>query len=94
MKGDVVETGKLNDYILPGHESSGFGQRHFMIHFSVERNGYFLKDTGDSTGTFIKVDPDQSVVLRNGNIITYGDNHMVVGLVLERKDKEDNSLMQ
>ena len=54
MKNDVVETGKLNDYILP--KSEGFGKRHFMIYFSVEKNGYFIKDAGEGLGTFIRID--------------------------------------
>jgi len=39
---------------LPKNE--GFGKRHFMIQFSIEKNGYYIKDLGDGTGTFIKVD--------------------------------------
>lgn len=86
MKNDVVETGKLNDYILSAEQ--GFGRRHFMINFSVEKNGYFLKDVGEGSGTFIKV--EQQTILKNGHIVSFGDNHMVVGLVLEKKDKDDN----
>eukprot|EP00347_Sterkiella_histriomuscorum_P023191 403335604 len=87
MKNDVVETGKLNDYILSAEQ--GFGRRHFMIHFSVDKNGYFLKDGGEGSGTFIKV--DQQTQLKNGHIVSFGDNHMVVGLVLEKKEKEDTN---
>ena len=51
---DILETSKLNDFVLPKNE--GFGKRHFTIVFSVEKNGYYIKDMGDGTGTFIKVD--------------------------------------
>ena len=83
----ILETNKLNDVLLP--KSEGFGRRHFMIHFSLEKNGYFLKDLGEGTGTFIKV--HKEAILKNGHIVSFGETHMVVGLVLEKKDKPDDS---
>ena len=43
-----------NDVILP--KSEGFGNNHFYIKFCPEKNFYTLKDMGDGTGTFIKVE--------------------------------------
>lgn len=50
----ILEENKLNDVLLP--KSEGFGKRHFMVQFSIDKNGYFLKDLGEGTGTFIKVE--------------------------------------
>ncbi len=55
----------------------------------MEKNGYFLKDMGEGTGTFIKV--DQYFILKNGHIVSFGESHMVVGLVLEKKEKPEDT---
>ena len=83
QKGVAIEQGKLNDVILP--KAEGFGPRHFAIQYSIDKNGYFLKDTGEGTGTFLRV--DRQFVLKNGHIVSFGDSHMVVGLVLEKREK-------
>jgi hypothetical protein len=41
-----------------------------------------LKDLGDGTGTFIKVERD--FVLKNGHIVSFGENHMVVGIIVDK----------
>jgi hypothetical protein len=41
-----------------------------------------LKDLGEGSGTFIKV--ESSFVLKNGHIVSFGENHMVVGIVMEK----------
>lgn len=51
---EPLEPHKLNDVILP--KTEGFGPRHFLISFSLEKNGYCLRDLGEGTGTFIRVD--------------------------------------
>lgn len=86
----ILETNKLNDVVLP--KSEGFGRRHFMIQFNLEKNGYFIKDLGEGTGTFIKV--QNQTILKNGHIVSFGESHMVVGLVLEKKDRPDDSNSQ
>ena len=68
------------DYVLPIGE--GFGAKHFVIKFSNEQNNYLLKDLGEGTGTFIKVERD--FVLKNGHIVSYGENHMVVGIIVDK----------
>ena len=33
------------------------------------------------------------MILKNGHIVSFGDSHMVIGLVLEKKDRnEENNL--
>ena len=49
-----IDEKKLNDVILPKLE--GFGLRHFMIKYWLDKNGYFLKDLGEGSGTFIKIE--------------------------------------
>jgi FHA domain len=72
---------KLNDVILPAHE--GFGSRHFYIKYSNDYNCYLIKDLGEGSGTFIKV--QKQYVLKNGHIVSFGDNHMVVGIIVDKE---------
>ena len=60
----------------------GFGTKYFVIKFSNEQNNYLLKDLGEGTGTFIKVERD--FVLKNGHIVSFGENHMVVGIIVDK----------
>lgn len=85
QKGQNIDESKLNDVILP--KAEGFGQRHFAIQFNVEKNWYCLKDLGEGTGTFMRV--DRQFILKNGHIVSFGDSHMVVGLVLEKREKPE-----
>ena len=48
-----INKDKINDVILP--KNDGFGERHFMIKYLIEKNYYMIKDLGEGTGTFIKV---------------------------------------
>ena len=62
----------------------GFGGRHFIIFYDTELNEYFLKDLGEGSGTFVKL--EQELKLKNGNIISFTDNHMLISI------KENDSI--
>jgi FHA domain len=85
---DDLEPEKLNDVLLP--KSEGFGRRHFMIQFSIEKNGYYLRDLNDGSGTFIKIDTEK--ILKNGQIVSFGETHMVVGILQEDADQPKDSV--
>lgn len=82
----VSEHNKMNDILLPKCE--GFGSWHFAIKYVPDKNHYILRDLGEGTGTFIKV--QKQTILKNGHIISYGDSHMVVGIVLEKNFKTES----
>jgi hypothetical protein len=51
----------INDVILgenleknPGNYV--IGRRHFIIRYRIDTKGYYLKDTGEGSGTFVRVD--------------------------------------
>lgn len=75
-----ADQAKLNDVVLPAADN--FGARHFQIKFSNEHNCYTIKDLGDGSGTFIKV--QKQFILKNGHIVSFGDNHMVVGIIVDK----------
>jgi len=52
----------LNDFIIPA-EDSGIGSRHFIIRYDLSERDYFIKDLGEGSGTFVKVDR-KLVILR------------------------------
>lgn len=73
-----VETGEvLNDIVFP-REERGMGNRHLLIKYAIEKKNYYIKDIGEGTGTFIRI--DKSLLLQHGYIISYGDSHMFVSL--------------
>ena len=73
------ESGSLvNDIVFPLTER-GMGHRHFVVKYVTESKSYFLRDMGEGTGTFIKI--DRSLVLHQGYIISYGDVHMAISIL-------------
>jgi hypothetical protein len=71
-------------------KGDGFGDRHFMIKYMIEKNYYIIKDLGEGSGTFIKVQTE--AILKNGHIVSFGDFHMVIGLVLDKNSKSESEL--
>jgi len=61
---------------------------HFRIRHKA--NTYWIKDLGIGFGTFLKV--EQPLLIRNGNIIMFGDSFLVLNLLsdttLNKKEKE------
>ena len=39
---------------------------------------YYLRDLGDGSGTFVRIDNSKDLILKHGFIVSYGDSHMVV----------------
>lgn len=79
-------TGKQNeatekfpiDIVVPAEEI-GMGSIHLLIEYKRDKRGYFIKDYGKGTGTFVKI--EQPLLLQQGYIISYGDSHMFLQLV-------------
>lgn len=60
-------------------KDNALGQRYFCITFNYKKNTYFLKDMEDGSGTFVKVVGRE--VLREQNIVSFGDCSFVVSFV-------------
>ena len=58
--------------------NSGIGKRHLVIKYSENDRRYYLRDLGDGSGTFVRVDNSKDLILKQGFIVSYGDSHMVV----------------
>jgi len=67
-------TEKDNDYVVPNAEK-GFGKKHFSINYE-EPGKFFLKDYGEGTGTFIKIQP--KLILKNNQVVSFGNFHFAV----------------
>lgn len=72
----------LNDILFPPGDA-GIGSKHFVIKYSMENRAYSIKDLGDGSGTFIKV--ESPFILKQGNVISFGDSHMLVNLRIKKK---------
>eukprot|EP00826_Nyctotherus_ovalis_P012242 TRINITY_DN13219_c0_g1_i2.p1 TRINITY_DN13219_c0_g1~~TRINITY_DN13219_c0_g1_i2.p1 ORF type:complete len:172 (+),score=19.23 TRINITY_DN13219_c0_g1_i2:365-880(+) len=66
-----------NDIEVPEKEG-GMGHKHLVIKYSIETKEYFLKDLGEGTGTFIRI--DRPLALKQGHIISFGDSHMAISI--------------
>ncbi|TNV83828.1 hypothetical protein FGO68_gene3577 [Halteria grandinella] len=53
-------------------------KRHFAIQYHPINNLYMIKDQGEGSGTFAKV--EKPYTLANGTLISFGESHMVVQL--------------
>ena len=71
-----------NDIVVSSDEL-GMGGIHLLIQFKPEKKAYFMRDCGQGTGTFAKI--EQSLALKQGYIISYGDSHMYVNLETQEK---------
>ena len=78
---DQNETNFKNNVILKNDGSRSIGDCHFRIRYCPYKNKYLIKDMGDGSGTFVKV--EDPVILQSGTIICIGVSHIIVGLIYE-----------
>jgi len=68
--------GPVNDFTICYEENGGPSKRHMIIKYSIVDKKYFLRDLGEGSGTFVKI--ESPLLLKNGYIISFGDSHMTV----------------
>lgn len=49
-------------------------KKHFIIKYRQDTKTYNVRDTGEGTGTFIRI--DKPYALQNGSLISFGESHM------------------
>jgi len=67
-EGEVV-----NDLIIPDAEL-GIGKQNLIIKFNSDSRTYLIKDLGEGTGTFVRI--DKPITLKSRYKISFGDSHM------------------
>lgn len=72
ISGKNAEQQLFNDILL---NDASVGDQHCQIKYDPTLKTYFLKDMGEGSGTFVKI--DQEIPLKSGYIISFGDSHMV-----------------
>jgi len=74
--GSVLHEGSqvLNDFVIP-EDSTSLGRRHLMIRYNPSTRKYLLKDLGEGSGTFVKI--DIPIPVKQGYIVSFGESHMV-----------------
>mmetsp|Transcript_13331 Transcript_13331/g.9410 ORF Transcript_13331/g.9410 Transcript_13331/m.9410 type:complete len:144 (-) Transcript_13331:404-835(-) len=65
----------FNDFVISS-EDTGIGRRHMIIKYNIDVRRYFLRDLGDGSGTFVRL--DVPLQLKHGYIISFGDSHMTI----------------
>lgn len=71
-----------NDITIPLDEI-GMGSTHFLIQYKTGKRVYQIKDFGQGTGTFIKL--QKPLAVKEGYIISYGDSHMYANAINDEK---------
>lgn len=66
-----------NDFVM-NQDDHGIGSRHMIIKYNLDDKRYYMRDLGDGSGTFVRL--DQPLELRNGFIISFGYSHMAVNV--------------
>ena len=44
-----------NDFVIDATDT-GIGKRHMVIKYSIDNKSYYLRDLGDGSGTFVRLD--------------------------------------
>ena len=63
------------DIVMP-REEFGIGSVHFVIEYNAVNAQYMIKDEGDGTGTFVKL--NRPLALQSYFILSFGSTHMTV----------------
>eukprot|EP00826_Nyctotherus_ovalis_P056977 TRINITY_DN777_c0_g2_i18.p1 TRINITY_DN777_c0_g2~~TRINITY_DN777_c0_g2_i18.p1 ORF type:complete len:210 (-),score=40.55 TRINITY_DN777_c0_g2_i18:313-915(-) len=71
-----------NDIVISTDEI-GMGTTHLVIQYKPETKGYFIRDYGQGTGTFVKI--ERPIIIQEGFIISYGESHMHVSALNAEK---------
>jgi hypothetical protein len=66
------------DFVM-SQDDHGIGGRHMIIKYSMDDRHYYMRDLGDGSGTFVRL--DQSLELKNGFIVSFGYSHMAVNIL-------------
>jgi pSer/pThr/pTyr-binding forkhead associated (FHA) protein len=45
----------FNDFVIPSTDV-GIGKRHLIIKYNMDNKSYYLRDLGDGSGTFVRLD--------------------------------------
>jgi len=65
--------GCVNDIVISSNEN-GMGTNHLVIQYRQKEKKYYIKDYGQGTGTFVKI--ERPTIIEEGYIISYGESHM------------------
>lgn len=71
----------MNDILL---NDASVGERHCMLKYNPATKKYYIKDLGEGSGTFVKI--DQELKLKSGYIVSFSDSHLVLSI----NDKNSN----
>ena len=93
----VLPKGGMDDALAENQMTQsaqgGIGKRHMVVKYNEIDKKYYLRDLGDGSGTFVRIDNSKDLILKQGFIVSYGDSHMVVQFSSDI-DKEDRVIQK
>lgn len=72
------------DYILPREE--GINSQHMEVRYDIELNEFYVSSINGS-GVFVKI--SKGVQLKDGSIISFGTNHLMINLSFDSDDQQE-----
>lgn len=76
---NIPHKSSKNNVVLKNDET--IGKCHFRIRYCPFSNKYMIKDMGDGSGTFIRI--EEPTILKSGTVICVGESHIIVGLIFD-----------
>eukprot|EP00826_Nyctotherus_ovalis_P037863 TRINITY_DN3495_c0_g1_i3.p1 TRINITY_DN3495_c0_g1~~TRINITY_DN3495_c0_g1_i3.p1 ORF type:complete len:148 (-),score=35.22 TRINITY_DN3495_c0_g1_i3:426-869(-) len=73
-KGENTDTQEWTNDIVFSKGERGMGDKHFVIKYIADSKSYYVRDSGEGTGTFIQI--DSSITLQNEYIISFAAFHI------------------
>lgn len=73
-KGENADTQEWANDIVFSKGERGMGDKHFVIKYIADSRSYYVRDSGEGTGTFIQI--DSAIALQNEYIISFGPFHI------------------
>lgn len=72
------EHGEVQVDFVMNQDDHGIGGRHLIIKYNMDDRKYYMRDLGDGSGTFVRL--DRALELKNGFIVSFGYSHMAVNI--------------
>lgn len=66
---ETNKTGEVYNDFLISNVDAGIGKRHMVIKYNIDNKSYYLRDLGDGSGTFIRLDYPLVIIHANSNIL-------------------------
>ena len=69
---------------------SGFGSKHFKIFYSSPDEEFRIKDLGEGTGTFVKI--ENQAAAKDGTMFSFGNFNTLINMIPAAEIHKDDTI--